>query len=155
MTDDAEKILAFVKENGKCSGGTIKDALSLKDSEYRKAKDELSTAGVVTLGRGRGGTMEAIDGATPPPEPKKLSKAEIMAGAREEKEAKSKVQKFHQKIKEYGRQVADKNFPDNKTEVHIIKADINNLWGEFHIWVWGYDGDDKKAKPFGGFYDGE
>lgn len=150
MNPEAQKVFEYLEGKGKVSGGTVKADLDLKDSEWRKVKDELKEAGVVTTGRGRGGTITRIDGAEPPAEAtKKLSKTEIMAAAREEKVAKSKVMKFHQEIKEYGEKIAAEKFPENRTEVHVIRADYNSYWGEFHIWVW----DGKKAKPHQGFYD--
>lgn len=152
MNEITARVFNYLKDSGldvKLSGGTVKDALGLKDSEYRAAKSELKEAGVVTLGRGRGGTISLVEDAEPPAEPKKLSKAEIMAGAREEKEAKGKQEKFHARVFEYGRKVAEDKFPDNKTEVHIVKADHQNGWAEFHVWVWS----GRKAKVFGGYYD--
>jgi hypothetical protein len=152
MNENAQKLFDYLKTSGKVSGGTAKAELDFKDSEYRKAKEELNNAGVVILGRGRGGTIELVDGAQPPKEPKKLSRAEIMAAAREEKESRSKQKKFHDESKAHGKKIAAKEFPENDTEVHIVKVDYNGGWAEYHIWVWG---DNKKAKPYKGFYEQE
>lgn len=143
MDKIAEKVLEYLKTSGKTSGGVVKDKLGLRDSEYRAAKKVLKEANLVTLGRGRGGTIEAIDGAEPPPEPRKLSKAEIMEGARAEKEAKSKSQKHHDFIKKTGEAVAKKEFPDSETEVWVIDANREI----YHIWVWD---ENKKAKLYKG-----
>jgi hypothetical protein len=143
ISDTAKDVLEYLKENGpKLSGGVVKDGLSIKDSEFRKAKDELKTYGLVELGRGRGGTLSYIEGVPLPTEAPKRSRAEIMAAAREEKEAKSKQLKKYRKMVEKGLEKAKEDYPDKDLEFDAInlKEDIVfvRLWDKGRADVVGY-----------------
>lgn len=131
MDEVAEKVLDHIKSVGKTSGGKIQAELDLSEGAYKRAKDELKGAGLVILGRGRGGTIQAIEGAEPPPEPKKLSKAESMAIAREEKLAKSKEQKKRNDIRAKARQLGEKEL--GETDIPDQRIQVLNIWGEFIV----------------------
>ncbi len=111
MNDIAEKIFEYLPEDGsKVSGGQIKKDLEISAKDFKAAKSFLKGKGVVEVGRGRGGTISRI--ASEIPEEKKLSKAEIMAMAREEKEAKSKAAKRAKRIRAEALSRHSDTFPD-------------------------------------------
>lgn len=135
LTDTSKQVLEYVKKNGgKLSGGIIKGELGLKDSEFKKAKTELKQYGLVELGRGRGGTITVVEGVPVPEETPKRTRAEIMADAREEKEAKKRENKKHKKMVEIGLEKASKDYPDSVLEFDSVnlKEEIVfvRLWNE-------------------------
>lgn len=130
MRDISKQILDYLPDDGsKVSGGMVRDALELSKTDFTAAKQELRAAGMIETGRGRGGTLRLIIGATPPAEPKKLSKAEIMAGAREAKEANKQENKKNEAIKENAMAAARKEHPKAKD----ITVTFNAFWVFFEI----------------------
>ncbi len=114
----AKKILEILPDDGsKVSGGHIRQTLGLSKPDFMAAKQELKGAGMVTLGRGRGGSLSLIIGAEPPQENRKLSKAEVMAAAREVKESNNKEQKVTNHIREVAEHKAKMEFPAAKNIV--------------------------------------
>lgn len=143
ISDTAKSVLDFVKENGKVSGGTVKDCLSLKNSEFIEAKNELKTYGLVEVGRGRGGTITHVEGVPLPTEAPKRSRAEILADAREEKaEKKREQQKYKQRIDEAIKK-ATKSYPDNTIELDFYSPNEDIVW--VRLWDKGHT----KAKVIG------
>lgn len=133
MNEYAEKIYNHLKNVGKVSGGNVKAALDLSDTEYKKGKNELKENGLVELGRGRGGTIQLIEGAEIPEEPKKPSKSDIMKIAREEKQATSNAQKHRDRIRAKALEDAEAEFPDSG-EIQIQVADVDS--GKVYVTVW-------------------
>jgi hypothetical protein len=94
ISDNAKVIFELLPDDGTAlTGAQILDQIEIGPESFKKAKYELKEAGCVTLGRGRGGSVTRIPGATLPEAAPKLSKAQRMELAREEKAAKSKEQK--------------------------------------------------------------
>jgi hypothetical protein len=120
LEDVSDQVLEHVKSVGKTSGGKVQSELDISEGAYKQAKDKLKAQGLVTLGRGRGGTIEAIDGAVAPPERKKLSKAEVMEIAREEKEEKRQSKKIVREMREKALEIAEREHPDaDKIEIQV------------------------------------
>jgi hypothetical protein len=141
ISETAKTILEYVKENGgKLTGGIVKSELGLKDSEFKSAKGELKTYGLVELGRGRGGTITYIEGVPLPTEAPKRSRSEILADAREEREAKSRQAKKYKKIISDVLEKAAQDYPqlheDNLLEFDsaVLNEGIAyvRLWDEGH-----------------------
>lgn len=99
MNELADKVFDYLKDKGKVSGGTVRNDLQLNKSDWSKAKLELAEHGLVKLGRGRGGTIQLLTDEKPPEE-KKVSQAERMAFAREEKQYISSQQKQINRVRE-------------------------------------------------------
>src|SRR4051812_13589348 len=57
LSHDAQRVYDTLPETGAISGGQLKGRLSLDDDEFKQAKRELRAAGLVILGRGRGGSV--------------------------------------------------------------------------------------------------
>jgi hypothetical protein len=94
LNDNAQKILDALPEDGnKISGGVLRDSISMGRKDYDEGKAYLREHGLVSVGRGRGGTICRIIGVALPTEPRKRTKAEIAEFAREAKEAKSAANK--------------------------------------------------------------
>jgi uncharacterized protein YicC (UPF0701 family) len=133
LEDVSEEVLEYVKSVGKTSGGKVQAALKISEGAYKQAKEKLNRQGLVRLGRGRGGTIEAIDGAVAPPEPKKLSQAEVMEIAREEKASKSRLEKEIAAITKKALEVAEKEHPEaDKIDVQVWNIDL----GEVYVYPW-------------------
>lgn len=114
---------------GKTSGGKVQYELSISEGAYKQAKDKLKGQGLVGTGRGRGGTIWAIDGAEPPPEPKKITKEERIAFAREEKEAKRGLAKQIANLEQAAREIAEAEHPDaDKIEVQVWNVDQGRVF---------------------------
>lgn len=60
MTDQATRLLGTLPENGKSMGNVTLRKLFATPEEYIAAKTELLTAGLITLGRGKGGSVRRI-----------------------------------------------------------------------------------------------
>lgn len=144
MDDNAQKILDVLPEDGsKISGGQVLDKVDLSKSEFKKGKEWLRDNGMVELGRGRGGTISRIVGAVAPPEPKKLSKAEVMKIAREERQSKSRIRKQRDRLAEKALKEAEKEFPD-ATEITIQVWNVD--LGMCYAYIW----EGKKGSRRGG-----
>ena len=134
MEEYSEKLLAILPEDGtKISGGVAKEACGLKRSDYDAAKKELKELGLITLGRGRGGTLSAIVGAERPVEAPKLSPAEKRALAFEEKKELTKAQKERQTVRDMAEEKAAELYPDAE-EIQVTVADVD--MGKAWITVW-------------------
>lgn len=123
LSDEAQQILDTLKEfpDNSGTGGEIKEATSMKDHIFKKAKVELKDAEMITLGRGRGGRVTLVEGAEPPAEETKgLTKADHMALAREEKEAKKAKKLQYEAQKKEALEAAKKEFPDLDCEFHTF-----------------------------------
>lgn len=137
MDENAQKLLDALPEDGsKVSGGTILNQLDLSKGEYKKAKAILNEAGMVSLGRGRGGTISRIVGAEPPPEAKKLTRAEVMEIAREEKQALSRDQKMRNQIREAAKKAALKKYPDANIDIDKDIQVWNVDLGKCFVTIW-------------------
>lgn len=136
LDDASEQVLEHVKAVGKTSGGKVQDALRISEGVYKQAKDKLKQQGLIGTGRGRGGTLWAIDGAVPPPEPKKLSKEEVMEIAREEKQHKTRLQKEIADITQKALEIAEREHPDaDKIDIQVWNVDMGHVF----VYPW-YDG---------------
>lgn len=137
MNQYAKEIFeALPKDGSKITGGDLRAKISLSRSQYDEGKAWLKEHGLITLGRGRGGSVALIKGAELPEEPKKLSKAEVMKFAREEKEEKSRMHKRHREIHDAAMKLAEENFSDaEKIYVQVWNPDI----GECYVYPF-YDG---------------
>lgn len=138
MNNETEQVFDYLKGKGKVSGGTVRSDLELSRTQWTKIKLELAELGLVELGRGRGGTIKLLTDEKPPEE-KKISKAERMAHAREEKESRSKEQKNLDKKRERMFRLAQLKFPDveidpirdiNPTQ-EIIHLRLGKVWNAF------------------------
>lgn len=133
MDEESLKVLEHIKKVGKTSGGKVQSELGISEGAYKRAKDALKGAGLVTLGRGRGGTIAAVEGATIPEEPKKATKAEVLEMAREEKQAKSRQQKEIELLRNAALEIAKKEHPDaDKIEVQVWDIDS----GKCYVYPW-------------------
>lgn len=141
MRELAESILEWLPDNGeKISGGNIRDKFSLSRKEWTEVKTYLSDAGVIELGRGRGGTVKKLDDELPP-EPKKLTKEEMAAIAREAKEERSRAQKQRDGIRQSALELGQEKFQDaTKIEVQVWNVDT----GKCYLTVWK----EKEAKIY-------
>lgn len=149
ISETAKSILDYVKEEGKVSGGNVKSDLGLKDSEFKKAKDELKTYGLVELGRGRGGTLTHVEGVPLPTEAPKRSRSEMLADAREEKAAKSKQSKKNKKMVEDGLKQANKDYPKHAGIIEFDSISLKD--GIVYIRLW--DEGKTKASTVGYYVD--
>ena len=88
---------------------------------------------MIEVGRGRGGTIARIVGAEAPPEAKKLTKAEIMQIARDERESKSRIQRERDNIANKAEKEARKEFPDaSEITIQVWNIDI----GMCYAYIW-------------------
>ena len=137
MDEYAEKVLACLPEDGtSISGGQILDQFNISKSEYNKGKKWLRDNGMVKVGRGRGGTISRIVGAEPPPEPKKLTRAEVMEIAREEKQAQSRDQKLRNQMREAAKKAAKKKYPSAEIDIDKDIQVFNIDLGKCFVTIW-------------------
>ena len=62
VSAEAEKVLAALPLDGSSVGGLrLRSSLDLDNDTYTRVKRELQTAGLISLGRGRGGTVARAD----------------------------------------------------------------------------------------------
>lgn len=141
ISDNARKLFNALPPEGKVGGMSIRDRAGLSAHDFRLAKLELRDAGLVELGRGRGGSLGRIDGAELPPEPKKPSVEERLADAREIKAERSKAQRERDALREHVIEVGRRHFPDAK---EIIPGLYGNGW---YIEVWDDNGAQVYAVP--------
>jgi hypothetical protein len=140
MDENAQKLLDVLPPDGeKMSGGNAKEACGLKLSDFKAAKAYLRDNGLVTLGRGRGGSLAAIVGAERPIEAPKLTQGEKLELAREEKASISRAQKERDAVREMALEKAMELYPD-ADGYQIVVADVN--MGKTYIAVWK----DKEAR---------
>lgn len=137
MDENAEKVLACLPEDGSSiSGGQVLDQFDISKSEFKKGKKWLRENGMVTVGRGRGGTISRVVGAEPPPEAKKLTRAEVMEIAREEKQAISRDQKMRNQIREVAKKAAEEKYPgaaiDVNRDIQVWNVDL----GRCFVTIW-------------------
>jgi hypothetical protein len=113
ISTTARRVLDILPADGSTlSGGKIKDRLRINTTEFTDAKSELKEAGLVILGRGRGGSLARVEGVEVPEAPQKKTKEESLEIAREEKAAISKVQRELNAMKETAVAAGRKHFPD-------------------------------------------
>jgi DNA-binding transcriptional regulator YhcF (GntR family) len=99
LTPLAQNIYNYLPTDGSgVSGGKVKEHLAEGNTkpspdEFKKAKQELKEAGLVELGRGRGGTLKRRTDVEAPAPIEKKSKEELLEIAREEKTRKNRAQK--------------------------------------------------------------
>lgn len=119
LSDNAKELFDELPEDGTAiSGGNLKFALEISDSEFRQAKAELKEAGLVRFGRGRGGSVARLEGAevveipTPTPE-------ERMAVAREVKVAKSRERRERDELEARVKTFASKGLDVPEERIHV------------------------------------
>lgn len=130
LSSTALKVLEALPAESSVSGGKLKDRLRLSSLEFKAAKDELREAGLVTLGRGRGGTVTRIPDKEYEP-PVKVAPVERMAIAREVKQAKSRERQEMDTLREHVTNIGKKRHPD--------ADEIKAIWSGYHGWyveVW-------------------
>jgi hypothetical protein len=57
MTEQAEKMLALIPENGNIGNVSLRKALGETPEAYFSVRQELLTAGLIATGRGKGGSV--------------------------------------------------------------------------------------------------
>lgn len=119
LSKEAQKILKILPEDGSFLGGMhIRKATKMPNGKFKIAKAELKEAGLVQLGRGRGGSVARIEGVEAPAPKKKLSKNELMAKARAAKEENEKMRKgdrdHHNRLVAFCLREVRKMFPFTK-----------------------------------------
>src|SRR5688572_7094827 len=101
MNEASLELLEALPEDGsKITGGDLREKIDLKRSDFDAAKKELKELGLITLGRGRGGSVSRVVGAEIPEAPKKLSKAEVAEIARQAREEKTRAHKRRIELEE-------------------------------------------------------
>jgi hypothetical protein len=140
MDENALKLLDVLPEDGsKMGGAEVKKLCGLKLSDFKAAKTYLRDNGLVTLGRGRGGSVAAIMGAERPVEAPTLTKGEKIALAHEEKAELTRAQKEREVVREMAKEQANEMYPD-ADEIQVQVVDVN--MGKTYITIWK----DKKGK---------
>lgn len=139
LSDLAQRIYDRLPEDCTKAGGiTLQRELEISKVEYQKGRDELKAEGLVVSGAGRGGSLGRVEGKEP--EAKK-TKTEALEIAREEKGARSRAKKEHEKqielIIDY---FAKEGYP-------IDRRDISFSDGRPVAAVWDADG--KRASMYG------
>lgn len=136
LSKEARQLYDCLPEDGTAiSGGNLKWETEFDTKTYKAAKAELKEAGLVTLGRGRGGSVARIaevkveEVAPPPP-----SKEELLAHAREVKETKTRQQRESEALREHVEDIGRRNFPDAK---EIRAGRYANSW---YVEVWNGKG---------------
>ena len=138
---------ALPADGSKISGGKLKDITGLNTTQVQDAKAELKEAGLIVLGRGRGGTLSRVEGATVE-RPVKKTKEEALEIAREEKSAKSKAQRELDALKVAVVAAGERLFPEGTIE-------RPGLYGnEWYVEV-SYTDEDGKARTKVAFIDPE
>lgn len=116
------------------SGGTVKKFFNLNTTQLQEVKAELKEAGLIKLGRGRGGTISRIPDIEAPQPERKMTKEEALAIAREEKTQKTAAQKKLNAVKERVKEVGEKRHP----EADEIKPLLHGLdWWYVEVWTKG------------------
>jgi hypothetical protein len=57
LSPEAQQVLDALPQTGAISGGHLRARISIDEDEFKQAKKELRNAGLVILGRGRGGSI--------------------------------------------------------------------------------------------------
>lgn len=131
MTDNSQKVFNVLPTDGsKMSGGKIKERLSLSSVDFDAAKKELKEAGLVTLGRGRGGTMSRVEGAEAPEIEIEKTPSDRLEVAREVKRDKSRRQREIDRTKAQVLEVGRRRYP----YADELKVGLYN--GEWYVEVW-------------------
>jgi hypothetical protein len=113
LSENARRVFDVLPLDGSTlSGGKIKDRIAINTFEFADAKKELKEAGLVVLGRGRGGSLGRVEGVEAPEVAQKKSKEESLEIAREEKAAKSKAQRELDGMKDACIAAGKRHFPD-------------------------------------------
>ena len=114
ISDNARKVFdALPIDGSKLSGGKVKDRTRLNTTEFTDAKAELKKAGLVVLGRGRGGSLaRAATDVELPEAPQKKTNEEALEIAREEKAHLTRQQKEYQAMREHVESVGWGWYPD-------------------------------------------
>jgi hypothetical protein len=112
LSEVASKVFEALPDDGSpVSGIRLKGELEIGSAALREAKQELQEHKLITLGRGRGGTVLRVPGAEPPADTR-LSKSEIMANAREAKQTKQRAERELDEIKARVVAVGKSRHPD-------------------------------------------
>lgn len=130
VSDNARKLFKALPAEGKVGGITIREKVGLSMGEFRIAKVELKNAGLIELGKGRGGSLGRVEGAELPPEPKKADPVKRMAHAREAKQELSRAQRERDELREAAIKWGWKNYP----EADDIQAGFYD--GSWYVEVW-------------------
>lgn len=113
ISDNARTIWKSLPADGSTTGAIrLKERINMSSADFRVAKNELKQAGLVVLGRGRGGSLGRAEGSELPPEPVKPDPKERMAKAREAKEAKTRTEREQAAIREHVIEVGRRHFPN-------------------------------------------
>lgn len=135
MNEVAQQMLDLLPKNGNTlSGGQIKAELGLSPSEFKAVKSELKGAGLISCGRGRGGTIRLVLGAEAPKEAPKITPQERAQFAREARSSQSKERKRRDRIYELVTNWANGQFECEKVEVQIWRDSSD--WAECYVYVW-------------------
>ncbi len=130
ISQDARKLFNAIPADGKLTGKQAKIKTNLPDLRFTDAKKELKKAKLITLGRGRGGTMIRVEGAELPAEEEVKTPEESLEIAREVKREKSRAQKESDRIKAAVLAAGEKRYPDaDKLVVGLYQND-------YYVEIW-------------------
>lgn len=130
ISNDARTLFNAIPVEGKISGAKAMEATGLGTPAYKAAKTELKKLKYIELGKGRGGTINRVEGVELPDAPKKKSKEEILEEAREVKAEKSRAQKKLDETKASVLAAAERLHPDAEKLVLGLSD------GSWYVEVW-------------------
>lgn len=132
ISPTARKLFNALPADGRTiGGGKVKDRTGINTHDFKKAKDELKKAGLIGLGRGRGGSLFRLEGAELADEAvEEVADADAMAEVREAKLHKSRAQKERDAMEELILAVAKRNHP----EADEIKSGLYGTRWYYEAW---------------------
>lgn len=136
ISDNARKLLDALPPDGSSIGGMkARDRIAMTAADFRVAKVELKNAGLVTLGRGRGGSIKRNVEAPVPEPPKKRSMEEQAAIAREGKKEKEFETKLMQANRERREAIKAWIAQDHGVDPEKIEVDFTGSEGSPLVFI--------------------